>query len=254
MAYRLLWSNTAVLVTDQIFNTTSETTFGAQVPFPANADTSSHQGRTIRLKGFFALSTAPATPGTLILKIKWGASVLAASAAIALPAGLANAGGWFEAVVVICATGSGGKISCQGFGMIDNAGTPISFSFVNAGVGAAGQATINTQNAANLGVSAQFSSAASSTVTMTIASPGVITWNAHGLSAGAPIVFATSGALPTGLVAGTEYYVVSPTTNAFSVAATPGGAAINTSGSQSGTHTAGVNIIQLLNPVFEMAA
>ncbi|APG91154.1 hypothetical protein [Sinorhizobium americanum] len=80
--------------------------------------------------------------------------------------------------------------------------------------------------------------AKTSTVTMTIASPGVISWTAHGLAAGTPIKFSTTGALPTGLVAGTTYYVVSPTTDAFSVAATAGGAAINTTGTQSGTHTA----------------
>ncbi len=75
------------------------------------------------------------------------------------------------------------------------------------------------------------------TVTISIASPGVVTDTAHGLSAGAPVVFLTSGALPTGLTAGTWYYVLSTTTNTYQLAATPGGAAINTSGSQSGTHT-----------------
>ncbi|MDX0354317.1 hypothetical protein CN162_12630 [Sinorhizobium meliloti] len=80
--------------------------------------------------------------------------------------------------------------------------------------------------------------AKTSTVTMTIASPGVISWNAHGLAAGTPVKFSTTGALPTGLTAGTTYYVVNPTANDFQVAATPGGAAIDTSGTQSGTHTA----------------
>ena len=76
------------------------------------------------------------------------------------------------------------------------------------------------------------------TVTMTIAAPGVISWTAHGLAAGTGIKLTTTGALPTGLVAGTTYYVVSPTTDAFSVAATPGGSAITTTGTQSGVHTA----------------
>lgn len=76
------------------------------------------------------------------------------------------------------------------------------------------------------------------TVTMTIASPCVVTWNSHGLLDGTPIVFTTSGTLPSGIVSGTTYYVKSPATNTFNVAATPGGTAINTSGSQSGTHTA----------------
>ncbi|MGO6879475.1 hypothetical protein ACC734_16890 [Rhizobium ruizarguesonis] len=77
-----------------------------------------------------------------------------------------------------------------------------------------------------------------SVVTMTIASPGVISWTAHGLAAGTAIKFSTTGALPTGLTAGTTYYVVNPTTDALSVSATPGGAAINTTGTQSGVHTA----------------
>lgn len=77
-----------------------------------------------------------------------------------------------------------------------------------------------------------------SPVTITIASPGVVTWNGHGLSASWPVQFSTSGGLPTGLAAGVTYYVVSPTTNTFQVASAPGGAAINTSGTQSGTQTA----------------
>lgn len=81
----------------------------------------------------------------------------------------------------------------------------------------------------------------SSTVTMTIASPCVVTYTAHGLSANAPVVFTNSGgALPTGITAGTTYYVASLGTmaaNTFNISATPGGALINTSGSQSGTHT-----------------
>jgi hypothetical protein len=80
--------------------------------------------------------------------------------------------------------------------------------------------------------------APTSTVTITIASPAVVSWTANGLQNGDPVVFTTTGALPTGLVASTTYYVVSVATNSFSVAATVGGTAINTSGSQSGVHTA----------------
>ena len=79
-----------------------------------------------------------------------------------------------------------------------------------------------------------------STATITIASPGVITVaEGHGFSIGSPVVFATSGTLPTGLVAGTTYYVVAAgfTATTFSVAATPGGVAIDTTATQSGTHT-----------------
>ncbi len=78
-----------------------------------------------------------------------------------------------------------------------------------------------------------------STVTISVGTPGVVTWNNHGLLAGQPVVFSTTGALPTGLTAGTVYYVSATglTTNAFSVSATVGGAAINTTAAGTGTHT-----------------
>lgn len=77
-----------------------------------------------------------------------------------------------------------------------------------------------------------------STVTMTIASPGVVTWNGHGLPNGSPVIFTTTGALPTGLTAGTTYYVTKRTDNTFSVSQTADGRPVVTSGTQSGTHTA----------------
>lgn len=79
----------------------------------------------------------------------------------------------------------------------------------------------------------------STTATITIASPGVVTWTGHALAANTPVVFTTTGALPTGLTAGTTYYVKTVLdANTFTVSATPGGTVINTSVSQSGTHTA----------------
>lgn len=79
------------------------------------------------------------------------------------------------------------------------------------------------------------------TVTMTIAAPCVVTWTGHTLAADTPIVFTTTGALPTGLTAGTTYYVKTPVAGAtFNVAASAGGAAITTTGTQSGTHTCGL--------------
>jgi len=64
--------------------------------------------------------------------------------------------------------------------------------------------------------------------------------NKHGLVAGKPIRFTTDGALPTGLSVGTTYYVIASglTADNFEVSTTFGGSAVNTSGSQSGTHTA----------------
>lgn len=75
--------------------------------------------------------------------------------------------------------------------------------------------------------------------TVTIATPALFTKVAHGLVLNDKIVFATTGALPTGLTAGTTYHIISAglTADDFEVSATQGGAAINTSGTQSGVHT-----------------
>lgn len=72
---------------------------------------------------------------------------------------------------------------------------------------------------------------------LTIAVPCVVTWNSHGKANGTAVVFTTTGALPAGLTVGTTYYVSGAATNTFNVAATPGGTAITTTGTQSGTHT-----------------
>ena len=74
-----------------------------------------------------------------------------------------------------------------------------------------------------------------SIVTMTIASPCVVT-GTIALANGTAIIFQTTGALPTGLLVGTTYYVVNTTGVSFNVAATSGGTAITTTGTQSGTH------------------
>jgi hypothetical protein len=80
---------------------------------------------------------------------------------------------------------------------------------------------------------------ATATFTVTIASPAVFTITGHGYVPGQVLQFTTTGALPTGLSLATNYYVIPAglTANAFEVSTTPGGAAVNTSGSQSGTHT-----------------
>jgi len=77
----------------------------------------------------------------------------------------------------------------------------------------------------------------SQTFTVTIASPAVFTKNAHGFNGGERIRLSTTGALPTGLDTTTDYYVKFVSANTFEVALTPGGASINTSGTQSGTQS-----------------
>lgn len=75
------------------------------------------------------------------------------------------------------------------------------------------------------------------TVTISNAAPAKITWANHGLQDGTPIVFTTSGSLPTGLTAGTTYYVAVPRKDFYYVSATPGGVPLSTTSAGSGTHT-----------------
>jgi len=74
------------------------------------------------------------------------------------------------------------------------------------------------------------------TVTITIAAPGVVT-STLSFNNGTAIAFYTTGTLPTGLTPGTVYYVVNSTGTTFNLAATAGGTAITTSGTQSGAHS-----------------
>jgi hypothetical protein len=84
--------------------------------------------------------------------------------------------------------------------------------------------------------------------TITIATPGVLTFPAeHNLNVGEALQLVTTGALPTGLLPNTTYYVAAtsftPTT--ITLAATFGGAAITTTGTQSGFHALSVRGIPL---------
>jgi len=79
----------------------------------------------------------------------------------------------------------------------------------------------------------------SATVTISIATPGVITWTGHGRVANDTIRITTTGALPTGLSASTTYYVKTVLdANTFTVSASSSGTVIDTTGTQSGVHTA----------------
>lgn len=81
------------------------------------------------------------------------------------------------------------------------------------------------------------------TITVTIASPAVVTWTAHGFALRDPVIFSTTGALPTGLTAGTIYYVSNVVNaNSFQLSTTQGGTSLNTSGTQSGTHTGSIGL------------
>jgi hypothetical protein len=74
------------------------------------------------------------------------------------------------------------------------------------------------------------------TISLTIASPCVVTCSL-GLADLTPLTLATTGALPTGLLPGVTYYVRYLSSSTFNLSATPTGALINTSGTQSGVQS-----------------
>ena len=83
--------------------------------------------------------------------------------------------------------------------------------------------------------------AAENTVTVSNASPCVVTWTTHGLTQDDVVNFTTTGALPSGVSTGTDYYVIPKDANSFWICLASGGkngTKINTSTAGSGTHTA----------------
>jgi hypothetical protein len=94
--------------------------------------------------------------------------------------------------------------------------------------------------ATNISDNVSITSDVSSTVTMPIATPGLVTWSPHRQLANQPIVFSSTGTLPAAITAGVIYYVLAAglVTGAFEIALTPGGTAINFADAGTGTHTA----------------
>ena len=79
-----------------------------------------------------------------------------------------------------------------------------------------------------------------SSMTITIAAPGVVTYTGSTLIDGMAIIFSTTGTLPTGITSGTVYYVGGVSGSTFKLATTfanaIAGTYITTTGTQTGTH------------------
>lgn len=82
----------------------------------------------------------------------------------------------------------------------------------------------------------------STSATISIATPAVITQNNHGFGFGDRVRFSTNGTLPTGLAINTTYFVNPTGANTYNVATSMANLRaatyVATSGSQTGTHTA----------------
>lgn len=75
-------------------------------------------------------------------------------------------------------------------------------------------------------------------VTISNASPAVVTWANHMLANNTPIYFTTSGALPDGVTASQVYFVTLAKQGTFNLSLVPESAPIATSSAGSGAHTA----------------
>lgn len=73
-------------------------------------------------------------------------------------------------------------------------------------------------------------------VVISIGGSATFTSALHCFSALDEVELETDGTLPTGLSAGTKYFIRNPTTDSFQLSATSGGSLISTSGTQSGNH------------------
>jgi len=77
----------------------------------------------------------------------------------------------------------------------------------------------------------------SQTFTVSLASPAVCTKASHGFTGGERLRLSTTGALPTGLSTSADYFVEVINANTFYLLSAEGGSRVNTSGTQSGTHS-----------------
>lgn len=135
----------------------------------------------------------------------------------------------FEIIIETAVT-TGGTVTLQGGGAVYNVQSYLDVtSFPNAAQGD----------------TAYLPTVGSEVVAITIGAPtapGMFLSPAHGLVPGQPVTLATTGALPTGLSAATQYYVAQSgwSLNNFNLTTTVGGGTagiITTSGSQSGVQT-----------------
>lgn len=94
------------------------------------------------------------------------------------------------------------------------------------GIGGAGTYTLSAA-----------STVATSTAMTASVVPGIVAVNVAPTN-GQIVSFSTTGTLPTGITAGTNYYVVNRTSTTFQISATSGGTAITFTGVSTGTHTA----------------
>lgn len=135
------------------------------------------------------------------------------------------------ASTTITSSGSVLTVTAVGSGALA-IGQTISGTGVTAGTTITGYAT------GSGGTGTYLLSASQTVASTTITATSQFIYVPNPPSNGDVVIFSTTGTLPTGITAGTMYYVVNRTSTAFKVATTSGGAAITLTGSVSGVATA----------------
>ena len=150
---------------DIISNTSAETLFSNYYISEANSYVTDNSARFFDIEAYGVLSTLVTTPGTLTMKLKWGSTIIGATAAVQLPAAALSQTGWhFQGKIRIGLTGTSGLVVGFGAFTIDNANVDIISIMTNPGTGQTGYKTVNTQTLANVGLSATFSIASTSNI------------------------------------------------------------------------------------------
>lgn len=223
----LLYTNGSGLLTNLASGNNGVVVTGA-TGIPAVSGTLPANVTASTLTSVGALSGGSATTGFTISasNVTWAGTVPAANLAVANLAASGNGGvtGNLPAAQI-----SGNLPAAQVSGTTTND---------NASAGNIGQYMSSSTNGTT------------ATVTISNASPGIITWAANTLNVGSGINFTTTGGLPTGLTVGVNYYVCSASFSAgasFAVATSVtnafAGTCVNTSSAGSGTQTAASKIL-----------
>jgi hypothetical protein len=204
---------------------------GADIACASTVNLSSATGNTVRLTGNTTVNAVTLSDGSWVKAVFTGTPILTYNATTQN----INSGG---ANITDVAAGD----SCFYF-----AANGITYGIFTRLNGKAVASTV-TSNVRQTVISGAVGGDAA-TCTISNATPGVVTHTAHGKEANTPIVFTTTGALPTGLSLLTQYYVSATglTANTYQVSATAGGASINTSSAGSGTHTVTYGVINNAN-------
>lgn len=152
----------------------------------------------------------------------------------------------FGAINVVIKSQAGGVAQVTGFqGFIDQFASADACVIQN-------QVVMENVGGAAFGLGYSNTSNVAHTCTISHASPAVITCAGHGLTLNHGVRFnSVGGTLPTGITAGTIYYVISAglTANTFRVSTSLGGSAVNTSSDGTGTFYVTGNSIWGYNPV-----